>query len=175
MNSPARRDLETVYTITTRPQETPAVVRYATNPPAPAEAPIPGVELVTLPGGDQVLAYVSPREAPAPVAATGQPIPACAKTAALLMWSASGGSVLAGYGLRLAGPWLESLALVLAAFSVSVTVVAWVVRGVFASAVRRTGGPTTAEAHATATATGRTLLGGKVTATSTATAIAQSK
>ncbi|MDW8803663.1 hypothetical protein P1P68_02285 [Streptomyces scabiei] len=175
MNSLARRDPETVYTITTRPQETPAVVRYATSPPAPAGAPIPGAELVTLPGGGQTWAYVSPREVPAPVAVTGQPIPAWAKSAALLMWSASGGSVLTGYGLQLAGPWLKDLALLLAAFSVSATVGAWALRGVFARAGRRAGGPTTAEAHATATATGRTLLGGKVTATSTATAIAQSK
>ncbi|MFJ5645794.1 hypothetical protein [Streptomyces sp. NPDC093223] len=178
MNSPARKTPETVYTITTQPQEAAAVLPFSGKAPAPAGDPIPGAELVILPGGEQTWAYVPYRAAPAPAVATGQPVPAWAKTSALLIWSASGGSVLAGYGLQLAGPWLKSLALLLAAFSLGVTVVTWVVRGVFTRSTRpgrSGGGPTRAEAHAAATATGRTLLGGKVTATSTATAIAQSK
>ncbi|MGW9436792.1 hypothetical protein [Streptomyces sp. NPDC055607] len=172
MNDPVARAPETVYTITRAPHGPASVAPYAPVRPVPAEAPLPGVELVTLPGGEQQWAYVRHETAPVPVRGGSQPIPAWAKTAALLMWSAAGSAALAAYGLSLAGPWLEALAYALMAFAAAVTVVAFVVRGLFPGLRRpREGGSTTAEA--TATATGRTVLGGKVTAT--ATAIAQSK
>ncbi|MEV4046069.1 hypothetical protein [Streptomyces sp. NPDC049744] len=172
MNHPARNDPETVYTITQAPQGPAPVAPYVPARPVPVEAPLPGVELVTLPGGAQQWAYVHHETAPVHVRGGSQPIPAWAKTAALLMWSAAGSAALAAYGLSLAGPWLEALAYALMAFAVAVTVVAFVVRGLF-SGLRRRGGGGSTTAEATATATGRTVLGGKVTAT--ATAIAQSK
>ncbi|MFE5847922.1 hypothetical protein ACFQ7N_40500 [Streptomyces niveus] len=169
MIRPARHDPATVYTITTATQSGPPPVPYAAAPPPSPEAPLPGVELVTLPGGEQQWAYVGPRGrlvAPGPVP---QPVPAWAKTAALLMFAASGSAVLAGFALSLAGPWLQVLAYALMAFAVAVAVVAFVVRGIATRSGRRgSGGSTTA--RASATATGRTVLGGKVTATATATA-----
>nr|WP_024127985.1 hypothetical protein [Streptomyces sp. 14R-10]AHF46259.1 hypothetical protein pZL1.94c [Streptomyces sp. 14R-10] len=172
MNHPARTDPKTVYTITQAPQGPVPVAPYVPARPVPLDAPLPGVELVTLPGGAQQWAYVRQEVAPVPVGGGAQPIPAWAKAAALLMWSAAGSAALAAYGLSLAGPWLEALAYVLLAFAVAATVVAFVVRGLF-SGLRRRGGGGSTTAEATATATGRTVLGGKVTAT--ATAIAKSK
>ncbi|MFE5863164.1 hypothetical protein ACFQ77_21835 [Streptomyces virginiae] len=172
MKDPAVRAPETIYTITQAPRSAAPVAPYHPAPPYPAEAPLPGVELVTLPGGVQQWAYVHHGSAPVHVQGGGQPIPAWAKTAALLMWSAAGSAALAAYGLSLAGPWLEALAYTLVAFAVAVTVVAFVVRGL-ASGFRRRGGGGSTTAKATATATGRTFLGGKVTAT--ATAIAHNK
>ncbi|MFD4320518.1 hypothetical protein [Streptomyces sp. NPDC058548] len=172
MNDPVVRAPETVYTITQAPQGAAPVVPHAPARLVPAEAPLPGVQLVTLPGGVQQWAYVHHETAPVPVRGGAQPIPAWAKTAALLMWSAAGSTALAGFGLSLAGPWLEALAYALMAFAAAVTVVAFVVRGL-SSSLRRRGGGGSATAEATATATGRTVLGGKVTAT--ATAIAHNK
>lgn len=171
MKDPAVRAPETVYTITQAPRGAAPLTPYAPLPPGPAEAPLPGVELVTLPGGVQQWAYVH-QAAPVHVRGGAQPIPAWAKTAALLMWSAAGSAALAGYGLSLAGPWLEALAFMLVAFAAAATVVAFVVRGL-ASGLRRRGGGAGTTARATATATGRTVFGGKVTAT--ATAIARNK
>ncbi|RPK32643.1 hypothetical protein EES39_38240 [Streptomyces sp. ADI92-24] len=167
MTHPARNDPETVYTITKAPRSAAPVAPYVQLRPVAAEMPLPGAELVTLPGGEQQWAYVRPRADPVPVTPARQPIPAWAKTAALLMWSASGSAALGGYGLSLAGPWLKALAYMLMAVAVAVTVVAFVVRGL-SSAPRRRGGGGSTTAEATATATGRTVLGGKVTATATA-------
>jgi hypothetical protein len=169
MNHPARTDPETVYTITQAPHGAAPVAPYGTDRPVPAQGPLPGAELVTLPGGAQQWAYVHRETLPVPVRVGSPPIPAWAKTAALLMWSAAGSVALAGFGLSLAGPWLEALAYALMAFAVAVTVVAYVVRGLF-SRLRspRASGGGGATAEATATATGRTVLGGKVTATATA-------
>ncbi|WP_371801508.1 hypothetical protein OHA38_43805 (plasmid) [Streptomyces sp. NBC_01732] len=164
MNDPAARAPETVYTITKAPR---GAAEFAQPRTVVVEAPLPGAELVTLPGGEQQWAYVGPRVDPVPVTPARQSIPAWAKTAALLMWSASGSAALAGYSLSLAGPWLKALAYMFMAFAVAVTVVAFVVRGLF-SGPRRCGGGGSATAEATATATGRTVLGGKVTATATA-------
>jgi hypothetical protein len=167
MTHPARNDPETVYTITQAARGAAPVAPYGPAHAVPAQAPVPGVELVTLPGGAQQWAYVHRETAPVHVRGGGQPIPAWAKTAALLMWSAAGSAALAGFGLSLAGPWLKALAYALMAFAVAVTVVAFVVRGLF-SGLRRRGGGGSTTTEATATATGRTVLGGKVTATATA-------
>ncbi|GHH26109.1 hypothetical protein [Streptomyces rubradiris] len=174
MNPPVRRARETVYTITEH-HPAPLARRAAPQDTGPARVPLPGAELVTLPGGQQAWAYVQPREVPAPAPQQRQPVPAWAKTSALLMWSASGSSVAAGYGLQLAGPWLEDLALVLAALSLGATAVTWVVRGLFTRTSHGAGRDTAVTAQSTATARARTVLGGTVTATSTATAIARTK
>ncbi|TGN72220.1 hypothetical protein E5083_30245 [Streptomyces bauhiniae] len=167
MNQPVRTDAQPVYTITQHHPAASIAVTQGAAPPAPSPPPGAGVELVVLPGGEQRWAYV-PATRPAPYGGPrSQPVPAWAKTAALLMWSAAGSAAVAGWGLSLAGPWLEALAWALVAFAVAVSVVAYVVRGLFARA-RRAGGGNRAEA--TATATGRTVLGGKVTATATAVA-----
>ncbi|MER6256812.1 hypothetical protein ABT224_36265 [Streptomyces sp. NPDC001584] len=167
MNDPAVRDPQPVYTITQAPRGAAPVAPYVPAGSVPQETPLPGVELVTLPGGVQQWAYVHHETAPVLVRGGGQQIPTWAKTAALLMWSAAGSATLAAYGLSLAGPWLEALAYALMALAVAVTVVAFVLRGLF-SGLRRRGGGGGTTAEATATATGRTLLGGKVTATATA-------
>ncbi|QNS09418.1 hypothetical protein [Streptomyces xanthii] len=172
MNRPARADAQPVYTITQHRPADVIAVSHGAAPVAPPAPPTVGVELVTLPGGEQRWAYVQHGPLPVPAGPARQPVPAWAKTAALLMWSAAGSAALAGWGLSLAGPWLEALAWALVAFAAAVTVVAFVVRGLF-SGLRRRGGGGGNRAEATATATGRTVLGGKVTAT--ATAIARSE
>ncbi|MER6316080.1 hypothetical protein ABT237_20180 [Streptomyces sp. NPDC001581] len=74
----------------------------------PAELP-PGVEMVTLPGGYRTLAYTHPAApAPAPPAAV-QPIPAWAKTTALLAPTLGGGIAAAGFGISYAAPGLIAM------------------------------------------------------------------
>ncbi|SCK47256.1 hypothetical protein H180DRAFT_04217 [Streptomyces sp. WMMB 322] len=70
---------------------------------APHEIP-PGVELVTLPGGVRTLAYTQPPAPAAPVAPTAQPVPAWAKTTALLAPTIGAGIGAGGFGLHYAAP-----------------------------------------------------------------------
>ncbi|MER6517329.1 hypothetical protein ABT246_10720 [Streptomyces sp. NPDC001553] len=71
-----------------------------------AELP-PGVEMVTLPGGYRTLAYTQPTpSAPAPIA---QPIPAWAKTTALLAPTIGAGIAAAGFGISYAAPGLIAM------------------------------------------------------------------
>lgn len=72
----------------------------------PAELP-PGVELVTLPGGYRTLAYTHPDAAPAP--AVVQPVPAWAKTTALLAPTVGAGIAAAGFGISYAAPGLIAM------------------------------------------------------------------
>ncbi|MER5727570.1 hypothetical protein ABT084_04300 [Streptomyces sp. NPDC002138] len=95
---------------------TPAPVRYGDAilyPPAvpeprllPAEIP-PGVQYVTLPDGTRTLAYTHPT-GPAPVPAVA-PIPAWAKTTALLAPTLGAGITGAGYGIAYAAPGLIAM------------------------------------------------------------------
>ncbi|MEU7601789.1 hypothetical protein [Streptomyces sp. NPDC041003] len=72
----------------------------------PAELP-PGVAMVTLPNGYRTLAYTQPQPlAPAPAA---QPIPAWAKTTALLAPTVGGGIAAAGFGISYAAPGLIAM------------------------------------------------------------------
>ncbi|MCX5296841.1 hypothetical protein OG898_10100 [Streptomyces sp. NBC_00193] len=71
----------------------------------PTELP-PGVEMVTLPNGYRTLAYTQPT-APEPVAV--QPIPAWAKTTALLAPTVGGGIAAAGFGISYAAPGLIAM------------------------------------------------------------------
>lgn len=86
----------------------------------------PGVQMVTLANGLQTLAYTEPpaptATAPAPAAA---PIPAWAKTTALLAPTVGGGIAAAGIGLSYAAPGL--IAMTHALWSAAALVVAAVV------------------------------------------------
>ncbi|MGW1116537.1 hypothetical protein ACWD5B_05425 [Streptomyces tanashiensis] len=74
----------------------------------PAEIP-PGVDWVTLPNGLRTLAYTHPT-APTPTPApAAQPIPAWAKTTALLAPTVGGGIAAAGIGLSYAAPGLIAM------------------------------------------------------------------
>lgn len=74
----------------------------------PAELP-PGVEMVTLPGGYRTLAYTHGQPvAPVPVPAV-QPVPAWAKTTALLAPTVGGGIAAAGFGISYAAPGLIAM------------------------------------------------------------------
>ncbi|MCX5607896.1 hypothetical protein OHB39_09975 [Streptomyces sp. NBC_00047] len=73
----------------------------------PAEIP-PGIELVTLPNGYRTLAYTHPTPLPAPVP-TAQPVPAWAKTTALLAPTLGGGIAAAGFGISYAAPGLIAM------------------------------------------------------------------
>ncbi|MEU6947789.1 hypothetical protein ABZ957_21515 [Streptomyces sp. NPDC046316] len=90
----------------------------------PAEIP-PGVDWVTLPNGVRTLAYTHP-SAPPPVAApVAQPVPAWAKTTALLAPTIGGGIAAAGIGLSYAAPGL--IAMSQALWSAAALVVAAVI------------------------------------------------
>ncbi|MFF3062252.1 hypothetical protein [Streptomyces sp. NPDC057909] len=103
---------ETAYEITTH---TPRRADYPAYLPAP-EGPVmlpseipPGVQMVTLPGGIRTLAYTQPTVPTAPVVAVAQPIPAWAKTTALLTPTIGGGIAAAGIGLSYAAPGLIAM------------------------------------------------------------------
>ncbi|MGW8351060.1 hypothetical protein [Streptomyces wedmorensis] len=97
----------TQYEITpTTPYNRPSVARRPVI--LPAEIP-PGVDWVTLPNGTRTLAYTHPTQ-PTPTAApAAQPIPAWAKTTALLAPTVGGGIAAAGIGLSYAAPGLIAM------------------------------------------------------------------
>ncbi|MFE4800109.1 hypothetical protein ACFRFL_35065 [Streptomyces sp. NPDC056708] len=95
---------ETAYEITTLTPQQP------TGHPAmlPSEIP-PGVQMVTLPGGVRTLAYTAQQAPPGPPVPVAQPIPAWAKTTALLAPTVGGGVAAAGIGLSYAAPGLIAM------------------------------------------------------------------
>lgn len=103
-------DHQPVYPITTIPaQQAPATLQ---QPPAlrmPVNEVPPGVQVVTLPGGNRVLAYAEPTALPSPVTPAAQPIPSWAKTTALLVPTTGGGIAVAGVGLSYAAPGLIAM------------------------------------------------------------------
>ncbi|MEV8589174.1 hypothetical protein AB0424_19805 [Streptomyces sp. NPDC051180] len=88
------------------PADRPTVVRQPVI--LPAEIP-PGVDWVTLPNGVRTLAYTHPTQPPATAAPTAEPIPAWAKTTALLAPTVGGGIAAAGIGLSYAAPGLIAM------------------------------------------------------------------
>ncbi|MFF7703236.1 hypothetical protein [Streptomyces lydicus] len=82
----------------------------------PHEVP-PGVQEVILPSGERALAYstepTTPPPPPAPTAPAAQPIPAWAKTTALLAPTIGGGIAVAAVGLSAAAPGLIAVSHVL--------------------------------------------------------------
>ncbi|MGW1129260.1 hypothetical protein [Streptomyces sp. NPDC002526] len=103
---------DATYQITTH---TPATATQPTYLPAP-EGPVmlpgeipPGVQVVTLPGGIRTLAYAPTQAPPAPPVPVAQPIPAWAKTTALLVPTVGGGTAAAGIGISYAAPGLIAM------------------------------------------------------------------
>lgn len=151
-----------------------AVVQVSTGH---TPAPLPGAEVVTLPGGQRVLAYVDPRPAPAP--AIPQPIPAWAKGTALVMVSTGTGVGLGSLGLAAllpaltaAAPALAVIGCAIAAGGIGVAALARGARtaldnGTARSPRSQTSGPQVVTA--TATSTNRSLIGGRPTANATIT------
>ncbi|MFD5322921.1 hypothetical protein [Streptomyces sp. NPDC127092] len=87
-----------------------------TQPPATAARPVilpaeipPGVDWVTLPNGVRTLAYTQPAPPPPIPVAAAQPIPAWAKTTALLAPTVGVGIGAAGIGLSYAAPGLIAM------------------------------------------------------------------
>ncbi|WP_399458954.1 hypothetical protein [Streptomyces sp. WAC01526] len=83
-------------------------------PPMSADEIPPGVQEVILPNGERALAYsTGPTNTPpapaAPAAPVAQPIPAWAKTTALLAPTVGGGIALAAVGLSAAAPGLVAV------------------------------------------------------------------
>ncbi|MFI2262128.1 hypothetical protein [Streptomyces tubercidicus] len=96
------------------PHTTPALP--LPHPPMRAEEIPPGVQEVILPSGERALAYsTGPTTPPPPAAAapTAQPIPAWAKTTALLAPTVGGGIAVAAVGLSAAAPGLVAVSHVL--------------------------------------------------------------
>ncbi|NUV64294.1 hypothetical protein [Streptomyces sp. CAI-85] len=131
-----------------------------------APAPMPGAELVTVPGVGRVWAYTDPRPAPADPARQAEPLPMWVKAVALLMPSTACSVAVGAWGLSLAVGAFEAITAALWAAAGATAAVGAVVgvSAVAARSVRRGGGPVTATA--TATASG---LFSKATATATAT------
>ncbi|MFG3316065.1 hypothetical protein ACGF0C_29265 [Streptomyces albidoflavus] len=89
-------------------QTPPALLRAV--PLEPHEIP-PGVQYVTLPDGRVTLAYTHPTHTePESVASASQPVPAWAKTTALLAPTVGLGITSAGIGLHYAAPGLIAMA-----------------------------------------------------------------
>lgn len=107
----------------------------------PGEIP-PGVQLVTLPGGQRALAYVQPADTPpaAPVAA--QPVPAWAKTTALLAPTVGFGIAAGGIGLSYAAPGLIAMSHALWAAGAFLVAAVIGVPALIGGARRRSAGPT---------------------------------
>ncbi|MFJ8168508.1 hypothetical protein ACIQ64_08610 [Streptomyces sp. NPDC094473] len=95
---------ETTYEITTLTPQQPT--RH--GPMLPTEIP-PGVQMVTLPGGIRTLAYTPTQAPPASPVPVAQPIPAWAKTTALLAPTVGGGVAAAGIGISYAAPGLIAM------------------------------------------------------------------
>ncbi|MEU4271282.1 hypothetical protein [Streptomyces sp. NPDC026092] len=74
----------------------------------PQEIP-PGVDWVTLPNGVRTLAYTHPTAPPPAAGPVAQPVPAWAKTTALLAPTVGGGIAAAGIGLSYAAPGLIAM------------------------------------------------------------------
>lgn len=113
----------------------------------PAEIP-PGVQLVTLPDGQRTLAYVQPPALPAaPAPAAAQPVPAWAKTTALLAPTIGGGAV----GLSYAAPGLIAVSHVLWAGAAFIAAGVIAVPALLGGVRRRMAGPTQITQNITAT------------------------
>ncbi|MCX5394200.1 hypothetical protein [Streptomyces sp. NBC_00094] len=102
---------ETPYEITptthySHPHDRPAIVRQPVI--LPAEIP-PGVDWVTLPNGVRTLAYTHPTTPQPAAVPAAQPVPAWAKTTALLAPTVGGGIAAAGIGLSYAAPGLIAM------------------------------------------------------------------
>ena len=132
-------------------------------------APLPGAELVTVPGVGHVWAYTNQPPPPAPPKAV-EPLPAWVKATALLMPSAACSVAVAAWGLSLAVGAFEAITAALWALAGATATVGVAVGGAaLAWRNRRQAGTGPATATATATATSRSIIGGKATATATAT------
>ncbi|MEU6924793.1 hypothetical protein [Streptomyces sp. NPDC046631] len=103
---------DTTYTITTQTPRPAAQPHHPPDPAGPVMLPSeipPGVQMVTLPGGIRTLAYTQPTTPPVPPVPATQPIPAWAKTTALLTPTVGGGIAAAGIGLSYAAPGLIAM------------------------------------------------------------------
>ncbi|MCX4984541.1 hypothetical protein [Streptomyces sp. NBC_00572] len=126
----------------------------------PAEIP-PGVDWVTLPNGVRTLAYTQPTPTPTAPAAASQPIPAWAKTTALLAPTVGGGIAAAGIGLSYAAPGLIAMSHALWS-AAALVVAAVIVVPVLIRTARRTtgsGGGTSSTTHITQNITATGLFG----------------
>ncbi|MFC8170921.1 hypothetical protein [Streptomyces sp. NPDC057325] len=122
----------TAYEITTPRPWNPPPATATQSVILPADIP-PGVDWVTLPNGIRTLAYIHPAPAPPIPVTPAQPIPAWAKTTALLAPTVGGGIAAAGIGLSYAAPGLIAMSHALwsaaALFLAAVTAVPLLLRG----------------------------------------------
>ncbi|MFD3944070.1 hypothetical protein [Streptomyces sp. NPDC058579] len=121
----------------------------------PAEIP-PGVDWVTLPNGVRTLAYTQPTTPP-PAVPVSQPVPAWAKTTALLAPTVGGGVAAAGIGLSYAAPGL--LAMSNALWSAAALVIAAVIAVPLLLTGSRRGTGRTESTHITQNITATGLFG----------------
>ncbi|NYV74858.1 hypothetical protein HW445_11125 [Streptomyces sp. UH6] len=121
------------------------------SPMLPEELP-PGVQVVTLPSGIRTLAYTKQPTASEPFTAvpSAQPIPAWAKTTALLAPTVGGGIAAASVGLSYAAPGLIAMSHALWA-AAALLVAAAVAVPLILRGGRRSTGPAQITQHITAT------------------------
>ncbi|MFD7548546.1 hypothetical protein [Streptomyces sp. NPDC059816] len=142
------------YEITTTRPHTPPGVPARRPVILPAEIP-PGVDWVTLPNGVRTLAYTQPAPPPQIPVTAPQPIPAWAKTTALLAPTVGGGIAAAGVGLSYAAPGL--IAMTHALWSAAALLVAAVIA--IPVILRTTRQTPTASTHITQNITANGLFG----------------
>ncbi|WP_405789679.1 hypothetical protein OG753_21330 [Streptomyces sp. NBC_00029] len=146
----------------TRTSTTPATrygdaILYPTSVQQPVMLPTelpPGVEMVTLPNGYRTLAYTQPA---APTQAAAQPIPAWAKTTALLAPTVGGGIAAAGFGISYAAPGL--IAMTEALWAAIALIAAGVIAPMLLRATRGTGRGTAPVQHVTQNITASGMFG----------------
>jgi hypothetical protein len=163
-HTPAEPVVYVPSAITTRQPQHGAVEARAT---AVAKVHSAGAELVFVPGVGEVWAYPDhrPDATAAPIREPGKPLPAWVKSAAVLMSSASVSLSL----LTLAVPGLQALTATLWAVASATGTLGLVGGGAFALIRFMRPSARRGNVTATATATSKSLLGGKATATATAT------
>ncbi|MEU9699430.1 hypothetical protein [Streptomyces sp. NPDC047981] len=126
----------------------------------PGEIP-PGIDWVTLPNGVRTLAYTHPT-APPPAVPVSQPVPAWAKTTALLAPTVGGGIAAAGIGLSYAAPGLIAMSQALwsaAALVIAAVIAVPLLLRTGRRAVGSSGGGTRTTTHITQNITATGLFG----------------
>ncbi|WP_435881639.1 hypothetical protein [Streptomyces xanthochromogenes] len=117
----------------------------------PGEIP-PGVQLVTLPSGQRALAYVQPpTHTPPPAPCAAHPVPAWAKTTALLAPTVGFGIAAGGIGLSYAAPGLIAMSHALWAAGAFLVAAVIGVPALISGARRRVAAPTQITQNITAT------------------------
>lgn len=132
------------------------------GPPTPVEPTPPGMVWAIAPNGDRVLAYYQPEQAPRPLPAEPQPMPAWAKGTALVLATTASCTLVGAVALHLVADDLDEAAMFLAVLGVVLCCIGLVVTAVTRSWRKRPGHNITI--NATPTINARSIFGGRIKA-----------